>query len=401
MRKYSRGMGWFNESHRHSLARQGVKTGRKSISFNNLSTLNYFKKDISKLYKKAYGKVLKRRKSNPIGGNYLGSYKKSGKSVIFYNDLWNEYRKAFFSPRYSKVSSEGPYFPYKISYSKIDYSMLSKLQSFLHKNFNLKSSKQPKDIQNSKDVVETRNDIEKITNWSKFRDWVKKHKTTILLLGLGGLLGIASATAGVPVIMENATTGEIVAIGGTFIGKYGMIGQTVLTGAGVMSEAKVIDRDTQEKLLGQSLVSPEELKVEQKTVVFKVKEKKPVDMSMKDYGDLEQLSSPPIPYSQLTKKEQKVLNSSIRKVKETFKKWGEEVNLNSKNLQICKRVGPDDTAFGAHQGDLIQIDRDILKDQDKTEGVLAHELIHKKFGVRDETRELENLQIDFMGLAID
>lgn len=117
----------------------------------------------------------------------------------------------------------------------------------------------------------------------------------------------------------------------------------------------------------------------------------------RDYGILSELSSPPISRSKLSKQERKTLNTSISKVKSLLKKRGKSINFTDKNLQIVQRVGPDDTAFGAHQGDLIQIDRDTLKDQDKTEGVLLHECIHKIYGVRDETRELENLQIDYLG----
>lgn len=409
-KKYNMGRGWYNESDRHRLARLGIKTKiTKEFSNSNFAKtkFDYSKKKPetqSEAYKRIYGK-LRGKKINPLEAEF----ELSPKSQKFYRKLGTEYRK---------------YWSSKISYAKLDHSLMSKLQTFLHKHISIKISKHPTHIQEHPDVIEARHDIENVTSWSKFNNWLVKHKKTLMYLGLGGLAGIIGYMAGVPTLMMNVNTGQIISVGGTLIGRTGIITQTVLTGMGVMEEVKVITKDTNKELYGdlqkeyeKSLISPEELKIvtpEQPAFIIKVKPKKNLSSSLSfnkyskyftddenDYGDLSEVSSKPIPYSQLTDKERKVLYTSISKVSEIFKKWGKEVNLNSKNLQIVKRVGPDDTAFGAHQGDLIQIDRDILKNQDKTEGVLAHELIHKKFGVVDKTRELENLQIDFMGLAID
>lgn len=343
MNKYKRS-GWFNESHRHSLARQGIKTGRSSYAKKN--TIN---EDIEKVSREARRIRLKKA----IGLQ-----------------------------------------PVVISYSKIDYSMMSKLQAFLHKKFNKAVEKQPKHVQEHPIVVKARHDIEKVTTWDKFKAWAKKYNTTITLLGLGALAGVLAVEAGVPTLMMNMSTGEIVSVGGTLIGRTGMITSTVFTGLGAGEGMMTI---VDGKTLKDVIKKPEELKVGQKILVYKLKKKPQVNYSSSDYGNLSEISSEPIPFSKLTKQEQKTLKSSVRKVKLLLGKRGKKIDFNEKNLKIVKRCGPDDTAFGAHQGDLIQIDRDILKDEDKTEGVLLHEAIHKVYGVRDETRAIENLHIDYLG----
>jgi len=386
------GQGWFLESARHSLARRGISTYRKE----------------SKAYKKAYQNVLKREKINPFSRDFTSI---SQKSREFSKKLGDEYKKVCVYKKSKKFSGNlvRKYHAKKVSYSKIDYSLMNNLQSFLHNHFSMKVTGHPRHVQESEEVVSAREDIEKITNWQKFRDWTSKHKKTIIYLGLGGLIGIAGATAGVPTLMQNQATGEIIAVGGTFIGKYGMIGQTILTGFGVMEEVKVIDKDVQKQLLEENLIRPEDIRIETKepqALIIKVK-KSPLNFSNlnfsnenlddSDYGDLSELSSKPIPYSELTEKEKRVLFTAVKKVKKLFKRKNKDIIFTNKNLQVCNRVGPDNTAFGAHQDDLIQINRNILKDADKTEGVLAHETLHKVYNVRDETRDLENLQIDFMG----
>jgi len=302
---------------------------------------------------------------------------------------------------FKMINTSKPTFPYKVSYARIDRTMISRLQEFLHKKFAVAQDKKPGLIGHP-DVVNAQRDIENVTTWDKFNLWLKKHKGTILFMGLGGLAGIIGFTAGVPVLMQNTVTGEIVAVGGSLIGRTGMITQTILTGMGVIEELKVIDSDTFEKLFKEHLVRPEELEVETKepsAFLIKVKPKE-TNYSRYDpseYGDLTELSSKPIPWSKLDKDERKVLFRTIKKVNNLFKSMGKDADLNEVNLQIVKRVGPDDSAWGAHQGNLIHVDRDILKNPDKTEGIMIHENIHRVYGVRDETRDLENLQIDFMG----
>jgi hypothetical protein len=346
MNKYKRGLGqgWRYESQRHSLASRGIKT--------RLPKLN-------------------------IGYSRLG---------------------------------EGPFTPYKshVEYAKLDGNLVSKLQEFLHIKLARAQDKKGHLIGHP-EVVEAQRGIEQITSWGKFREWLHKHRKTIALLGLGGLLGIAGAVSGVPTMMMNTATGEIVAVGGTLLGKYGMIGETILTGAGVMEEAKVITADTNRELakdLQKDLVGTGDFTVlppKERAYIIRVSPKRfdtagsDIAPDSAEYGDLEELSSPPIPWGRLTPQEKKVLFTSIKKVKRLFKSMGKEVELNQNNLQVVKRVGPDDSAWGAHQDSLIQIDRDILKNPDKSEGVMAHETLHKTYGVRDETRDLENLQIDYMG----
>lgn len=296
-----------------------------------------------------------------------------------------------------------------VSYSKITPSLMTKLQGFLHTKFAKAQDKKPETIGHPA-VLKAQRDIEKINNWGKFKLWLKKHEKTILFMGMGGLAGIIGAVAGVPVLMQHVVTGEIIAVGGSQVGTLGITTQTILTGKAIVEEAKVIDKDSNEevsRLLGQNPVSPEDIKVdtpEQPAYIIKVKHT-PIDKAEyspydRDYGDLTMMSSDPIKWKDLNSKERSTLNTAIKKVKKLINGKGKKLNLNENNLHIVKRVGNDDTAWGAHQGNLIHIDRDILKNPDKTEGVLLHEAIHRVYDVRDETRELENLHIDYLGLAM-
>jgi hypothetical protein len=285
-----------------------------------------------------------------------------------------------------------------IHYAKIDSSTISRLQEFLHKKFTFAQHKNP-DLIGHPEVSKAQMDIGKISNWQKFREWLVKHKNTVILMGMGGLAGIIGVTAGVPTLMQNVNTGEIIAVGGSIIGRTGMIVQTILTGQAVTEEVKVISHD----MNAQPLVSASEVDInspEPPAYVIKVKPQmdKASDSDYdSDYGDLAKMSSPPIPLDKLDTVEKRNLSIAMKKVKHLFKERGKDVDFNDKNFQIVKRVGNDDTAWGAHQGQLIQIDRDILKNQDKLEGVLTHEVVHRVYDIRDETRDLENIQMDIIG----
>jgi hypothetical protein len=385
--KQKYGMGWYNESRRHSLARQGVKTGRKQKEYipgglsQGLPDSMFDKRQIQKGIKVELEHTKDRNIAKEIAKDHLTESPK-------YYDFLEDMEK--------KMS---------VSYSKIDYSMMNKLQSFLHDKFTKAVDKSPQHSDNP-DVIKAKEDIKNVTNWSKFKSWLNKHKKTLTYLGLGGAIGIA-AMSGQPTLMMNTATGEIVAVGGTLLGHYGIMGETVLTGMGVMEEVKVISGDSQKELFEDSLVKPEELKVttpQPQMLVIKVKPKKQVDYTSytdPEYGNLSELSSNPIPYNKLTHSERDVLSTAVKKVKKLLGKRGKKISFNPENLQVVDRVGPDDTAFGAHQDELIQINRHILKNPYKTEGVLMHECIHKIYNVTDETRELENLQIDYLGMSMD
>lgn len=349
MNRYKKyGKGWYNESHRHSLARKGIKTKTDLLSESQFI------------------------------------------------------RKYGYRPTMSDIISEGYYREKKkIDYIKIDKNTISNLKKFLHNKF---TKAVPDHLEENPKVKEAQSDIQKIEHPSKLKEWAIKHKNTLTLLGLGGTAAILGTVAGVPTLMQNIATGEIVAVGGTLLGRTGQITGMVLTGMGVMEEAKVIRKE----VYGEEPISLKEFEVvspKPKAFIVKVRQKeKPIHTSnfamLNTPESLAEISSQPIPYHKLTKEERDSLLSAVKKVKNLLGKKGKSIKFNEKNLQVVKRVGPDDSAFGAHQDKLIQIDRDILKDRDKTEGVLLHECIHKVYDVRDETRELENLHIDYLGLAM-
>lgn len=287
-----------------------------------------------------------------------------------------------------------------LDYYKIDYSLVSNLKSFLHNKF---SKAVPEHLENDANVIEAKKDIDKINHPSKLRAWVIKHKNTLELLGLGSAFIVLGNIAGVSTLMQNTATGEIVAVGGTLLGRAGQIAGTVFTGMSVFEEAKVIQKDVYPEIS----VRPEDINIEQnkpKAFIIKVSDKK-IDSSYSKIVNnpnesLAEISSQPIPYNKLTELERKNLFNAVRKVRKMLSTKGKKINFNESNLQIVKRVGKDDTAYGAHQDKLIQIDRDILLDKEKLDGVLAHESLHKVYDVRDETRDLENLHIDYLGVAL-
>lgn len=330
--------GWYNDSYRHSLASKGIKS-RNNINFNTQvnSCMN---------------------KSNKV----------------------------------------------KVNYAKIDASTITKLKEFLHKKFDRAV---PDHLEQHPNVIKAKQEINNIDHPSKLKQWAIKHKGTLIFLGLGTISATLGAVAGVPTLLQSASTGEIVAVGGTLIGKTGQILGTIFTGGSVLEEAKTISKETFEKH-----ISTEDIMIDSpnpKALVIKVNTQgdEPIDTSSESLSDqlstpksLAEISSQQIPYNKLTKKERDVLFSSVMKVKNLLDKRGKSINLNEDNLQVVKRVGPDNTAYGGHQGNLIQIDRDTLKDRNKTEGVLLHEAIHKVYDVRDESRDLENIQIDYLGLSM-
>ena len=343
--KYNKGGGWHKESARHSLAARGITT-----------------KHSSQTRLKKYGLPQTHFK-----------YPSSVKSL----------------DKQQKI----------VSYAK-EGSLMYKLQEFLHKKVNKAATENP-EAQSDPKVQDMQSDIKHITNWNKFKVWFKKHEAPIVLYGLGGALGYAAFFSGIPTLMQNTATGEVIGVGGTLIGKWGKVGQTVLTGMAAYEEAKIINHDVlskheQTKLQDIAITDPQP-----KVFILKVKSDKGKIINYAE-GEvsLAEISSKPIPYESLTETEKKTLNTAIAKTKLLLTKKGKTIKFNHSNLQICDRVGPDESAFGAHQGNLIQLERKMLKDKEKTEGVLLHESLHKLYGVRDETRDLENLQMDYLGLAM-
>jgi hypothetical protein len=341
MNKYGKGLGsgWHQESHRHALARRGIKTSSSDVD-----------------------------------------------ALMF--------REIMSAPAQVQSGYD------RINYaSGSDVGIMNKLQAFIHKKFT-KAVDQSDVDENHPAIVNARHDIEKVNSWNKFKAWVIKHKTAIELIGLGGVIAIF-AQSGYGTLMQNTTTGEIVAVGRTWWGQAGIVAETVFTGMGVMEEAKVIQHDVDAKAREESLTRPEELKTGTDVLVYKVNPQK-VSLATSgddsgEYGDLKQMSSKAIPITKLTPVERKNLKTAEHKVKNLLHQNKKDILFNTHNVQIVDRVGVDDSAWGGHQGNLIQLKRSILSNPAKLNGVLAHESIHEVYNVRDETRDLENIQIDYMG----
>lgn len=378
--------GWYGESHRHSLARNGIKTGRKDYIRGGLADyvpLSHFnKKQLEKGIKVEMEHTNNPKIAREIATDHLQEF------PLYYTNL-------------AKMEA-GMKKDMKVDYSRIDFSMMNKVQAFLHKKFN---KAVPEHLEDDPAIIKAREDIENIDHPSKIKEWFKRHKLVLELIGLGSASLIIGNVAGVPTLMQNTTTGEIVSVGGTLIGRTGLILGTVLHGIGVGEEAKVISKEVYDegnvKLSEVAVDSPE-----QNIFIIKSNKKKSmIDTNSKrdaptNNESLSEISSSPIPYSQLSSVERSILSTAVKKVKSLLHKKGKDIHFNENNLQVVERVGHDNTAYGAHQDGIIQISRNTLKNPDKTEGVLAHEAIHAVYDVRDETRDLENLHIDYLGLAM-
>jgi len=85
------GQGWFLESQRHSLARQGIKTGRKS-NLSSLGLTNYVKElpiiKFANLFERKFGKA---RKVFKINKNIL-AIDVNGREYLIFNSINDAYK---------------------------------------------------------------------------------------------------------------------------------------------------------------------------------------------------------------------------------------------------------------------------------------------------------------------